>query len=790
MEVSGQTKLRSDLLVTKQEDLGQTVYILKDPKTQRFFRLKNAEYLVASQLDGSFSIPDLASHLRSHFHLNVTEEALSKFIEKLSASRLLESNTADDKTCPSDARTRRWLDGFQDSNRSRLTKALYWKVAYFDPDLFFSRLLPNIRFLFTPTFVGFAMATILFALGITINNWGEISEELYTVISTKSILWALLVMFPIIVFHETAHGMTCKYFGGEVHEMGFLLLYFQPSCFCNVSDSYLFKKKSQRIAVLMAGVFIQSFIWAILTIFWRILTPENAIAQFIFVTIAVSGFISILQFNPLLKTDGYYILSELFGIPNLRAKSFDYLKTRLRSIFLGASKAIHGLTPRDRRIYWAYGIIAFIYSFHFVKFFVLKLEQYFVEQYQGTGFILFWGLALFVVSEPLVESIRGVFPTKVAERKHSLIRHKNLFAGSFLLLGGALLLGLGRWELKVANECILLPFDRADVRAEVAGTIDKIYFDEGQTVHAGEVVARLADYKYVGEKEKTLARINEVNAQLQLMKTGPTKEEIALAQSKVDSAEASVKKAQAQLPIARERMDFAAKNFERSKKMMDEKLLATVAYDEAARDLNIRKREFDEIQHEVEEKRREFIEAGRGLAKVMAGTRAEEIEAKQAEIEGLQSQVRTLEWESAFTSIRSPIDGVITTHFLKQKEKSYLEQGAVICQVADTRKMQIEIPVPEKEVGDVRVGYYVRLKANAYPSRSFDGRVTQIAQSVDQRDRNVRVVMVRSEVDNPELLLKPEMTGYAKIYCGKRTIGELVTRRMVRFIRTEFWSWF
>lgn len=803
MELSRYPQLRKDLLTTEHVEGNQTVYILKDPQTRRFFRLKQLEYQIARQFNGSLSIAELVSCLREHLHLNLSEAVLSKFIDKLEANHLLESalmkerrgdlasSTKTELPLPAqETCSREWMSGRLNSHRSRLSKLLYWKIAYFDPNDLFDRLLPHVRFLFSKGFIGFAISTFIFALIITINNWDEVSDQIQTLYSVTSVLWGFVVMMPIIVFHELAHGMTCKYFGGEVHEMGFLVLYFQPSCFCNVSDSYLFKERSQRIWVMAAGVFIQSFLWAVLTLFWRIVTPESLVSHFLFVTIAVTGLVTLFQFNPLLKLDGYYILAELFAIPNLRSKSFAYLRSRVKSILLGSTEVLQGISRRDRRVYWVYGLVAFAYTFNFLKYFLLKFEHFFVEQYQGTGFILFWSVAIFAVSEPLVQSISHVFPKKVSERKNTLAKHKNLFVTSFLCLGGVLVLTLGRYELKVASECNLLPYARAEVRAEVAGTIDTIYFDEGQTVHAGDVIARLSDYKYGSEMARIAAMISEAQAQLQLMVVGASKEDVALAQSQVDRAEAAIKKAQAQIPIARERVDYATKNFERSKRMFDEKLLASMSFDEAQRDLNIRKRELDEVQHDVEEKRRQYQEAKKSLAKVLAGTRPEEIEAKRAEIEGLRSQVKLLEKESSYTAIRSPIDGVITTHFLKQKEKAFLQQGDVICQVADTRKILTEIPVPEKEVGDVKIGYEVRLKANAYPNREFSGYVTQISDIADQHAKDVRVLIVRSEINNPDLLLKPEMTGYAKIYCGKRTIGELVTRRMVRFIRTEFWSWF
>jgi Cu(I)/Ag(I) efflux system membrane fusion protein len=97
------------------------------------------------------------------------------------------------------------------------------------------------------------------------------------------------------------------------------------------------------------------------------------------------------------------------------------------------------------------------------------------------------------------------------------------------------------------------------------------------------------------------------------------------------------------------------------------------------------------------------------------------------------------------------------------------------------------MPVPENEIGDVRVGQPVVLKARSFPGRTFQGRVTAISPVATENPLE-KVVTVRSEIENPDLLLRPGMSGNAKIIAGDRRIGELLTRRIVRLVRVEFWS--
>src|SRR5207245_2999095 len=84
------------------------------------------------------------------------------------------------------------------------------------------------------------------------------------------VLVAWLVAYTVSAAHEFAHGFTCKRFGGHVHEMGFMLIYLQPAFYCNVSDAWLFAEKSKRLWVTISGPYLESFLWAMAVIVWRV----------------------------------------------------------------------------------------------------------------------------------------------------------------------------------------------------------------------------------------------------------------------------------------------------------------------------------------------------------------------------------------------------------------------------------------------------------------------------------------------------------------------------------------
>ncbi len=132
----------------------------------------------------------------------------------------------------------------------------------------------------------------------------------------------------------------------------------------------------------------------------------------------------------------------------------------------------------------------------------------------------------------------------------------------------------------------------------------------------------------------------------------------------------------------------------------------------------------------------------------------------------------------------------MTTPKVEEKLGQYVERGELIAEVHELRRVNAELSVSEKEIADVRLGQEVTLKARAFPGRSFTGTVTSIATAaVHSAEYGESRIIVATQLENPGLLLKPQMTGTAKIHCGERPAMTLVTRRLVRYLRVEFWSW-
>jgi multidrug resistance efflux pump len=187
---------------------------------------------------------------------------------------------------------------------------------------------------------------------------------------------------------------------------------------------------------------------------------------------------------------------------------------------------------------------------------------------------------------------------------------------------------------------------------------------------------------------------------------------------------------------------------------------------------------------------RQATEADGKLQLLAAGSRPEMIEATEAEIARLEAQQRYLTEQLRLTAVRSPAAGILTTPKVKEKVGEHLDQGDLIVEVYELDRVTPEVLISEKEIADVRPGQKVVLKARAYPGESFHGTVQAIAPAaIEDKGVGRKVFRVTVAMDGPADLLKPEMTGQAKILCGGRTVWHLLTRRVARYVRVEFWSW-
>ena len=561
-------------------------------------------------------------------------------------------------------------------------------------------------------------------------------------------------MLTVTTLHEFAHGLTCKHFGGHVHEMGFLLIYLQPAFYCNISDAWLFPEKSRRLWVTAAGAFFEMTLWALATVAWRLTEPATWVSDVALVIMATSAIKQVFNLNPLIKLDGYYLLSDWLDMPNLRQRSFQYVGARFRRLLGGDQSPQPELTLRERRISLGYGLVAVAFSYWLLSSMLIGFGSYFTWRWHGWGAVLWVGLLVGVVGNVGgTSAIR--WPSWLSPRNHRL-RLIGAVAAALLLL---YVLPL---ELKVGGEVEVAPARNTDVRAQVEGIIEDVFVRERDRVAEGDTLARLTDRDYRARLEMANSELAEKRARLRLLEAGARPEERDVARAAVGKAE--------------ERLRYSQADLERNRR-----LVAIEA---------VPKSDLERVEAEVAVSKRDLEGERARLAMILAGARPEEVAAMREDITHAETQQRQLAEQLARVWVTAPHGGIVTTPKPRERIGENVRAGDLIMEVYAMDSVTAEIAVPEQDIGELHEGQRGSVRLRAYPDRVFDGRVTAIAASAlepeKQRGRIVKATMV---LPNRDGLIKPSMTGYARIACGKRRALDVMTRGIQRYLRLEFWSW-
>ena len=782
---------RSDLEIHREADSG---IIVKDPVTRRFFRFTSVQASAIQLLDGKHDLASIAKTVSEKHQTEVLEAQLEEFFGKLRTLLLL-----DHPYC--------WaqLENAKKGERKSFRNLLSIKIRAFNPDRLLTALEKRLHFFFTRVFSIIVVIAVAIATIISILNAGLLFVSMNSLFSLYSIPLVIVVIFAVITIHEFGHGLTLKHFGGKVEEMGFMLLYFIPAFYCNVSDAWMLKKR-ERILVSLAGGYIQIFIWALATIAWRILAPETVASQMCIIIIAFSGIQTLFNFNPLIRLDGYYMLSDYVEVSNLRPKALAYLKNGFLSIISGtASEANNELNRREKRLLFWYGTSSALFTVALIAIMFGRVGGWIIQEYRFWGIIL--TSLLFLVTVPItkkenVQTSRKLFKGLVIRiRKAPLI-----FMALTLVI---LVIGFLPWQLKISGDFTILASRKVSVTPQVVGNLKKIYVEQGEHVQAGQLLAEIENLELSDAYEETKGELATKRASLDLLKAGSRPEEIEKFSRQVETRQAELSNASRidqERDVRRqtiEKKEAELKNAEsiytRSKELWKDGLIAAMELDRDRTAFEVQQKELAEAKGQLsvlEEnmdrdlaiRRKELNQARSELNMVLAGTRKESIRAEESQVLKLEEKLNILEQQRAMLKIRSPIEGIVTTPYLKNRIGDFLDKGDAFCEIASEGTVIVDMPVPEKEIGDVQEGLPITLKVRGYPRRWYEARVKNIAP-VAAVSGEERTVIVQGELRNPDGSLRTGMTGVGKILCGKRTIFELAFRRAIRWTRTEFWEY-
>jgi putative peptide zinc metalloprotease protein len=717
--------LRKDLVISQQLFEGRTYYVIKDPISLQYFRMTAEDYYLATLFDGVRTFGKIREayavrfpHVRLDYTAEELQERVLRFANDLALMQFLSVQGS---------RLKARFDAQQKQKKKKAglyqlaNQVFFFRFSLFDPDRLFGRMARSIAWIWTKTSLWISIGICLAATLVFILNVDRIHPTMANFFSWKNLglIWVTTILIKSI--HELGHGLTCKHLGAEVHEVGAMALVFTPYFFVNVTDSWTMPNRMHRILVSSAGIYVELVLASFATFLWAIVQP-GPFQDFLFNVMVVAS-VSTLIFNanPLMRFDGYYIMTDLIEVPNLQAKSRALIQHQFTKLLFGHSNdQVLSRMPLPKKRFWLfyiYAVLSWVYGYYVIYSLARFMKPHLAPL--GLEGLAEWFTALALISWvalPLIGFFKSMQLTHKDWKPGGRLRRLMAIGG--IALGVFAVACFVPVELKITRVGAVQLAEPEEVRPEVPGFVEEVLVKEGDQVKAGQPLARLSSR----EIEQNLYAVGQ-------------------------------------------------------------RLRATEAQHQRAIGLD-HPAEQKQIENLLAQFRAKLSESQRDVAALTLRARQD-------------GAVLTRE-NTLLTSTPSALHGRL------------LKPGELFCDIVRLDPMRIKIALNEKQVRYVEQGQRVLLKADAFPGRTFEGKIASkplmfvgqdmpaafsarragdVPTGFDAHGKEVpleRVFTAEIEVQNPDGVLRPGMTGRARIYAGQRPWGKLVLQSLLDLVSLDY----
>ncbi|HEY2410647.1 MAG TPA: site-2 protease family protein [Pirellulaceae bacterium] len=535
-------RLRTDLIVLPHD---AESFVIEDPLSGKFFLIGCKEWSFVSQLDGARTIAVAVGRSASH----MGTEALSEQ-EAISVARwLVEQGLARPVDVLTSAATERKKYG--PKKKPLPFNPLAWKLPLGSPDRLLVAGTPATNWLWSGWFFLVWLLLGTFAVAKIAAHASDLRSLPMEVLDQQNWLRLAIVYCVLKLFHELAHGLACRHFGVPVRQAGIMFLMFAPMPFVDVSRAWRLPSRWQRIVISAAGMYVELFLAFAAICLW---TPAslNTLDR-ICVEFALLASIHTLAFNanPLMRFDGYYILADALGVPNLYNESQQRVSALARYWFAGVD-VVTPPTPLSHRVTTSlYGGLSF--AWRCVSFFGMAAALLARWGWWGIPAVaLLWALWFgvpFLKKRPK----RNDGPASSAARTRQIVSWSTSLSAAALLLA---------WLISPAHLTAPAIVEYAPLtilRAKAAGFVTAVHVEDGQTVAAGQLLLELTNEELLSEL-KTMevgAQQARLKSRLHYLQGELSKQQAELASA--DSFERRASEVRDQLNGLQLRAPFAAK---------------------------------------------------------------------------------------------------------------------------------------------------------------------------------------------------------------------------------------
>jgi putative peptide zinc metalloprotease protein len=494
--------LRNQVQMRFQMFRGERWYVVEDPFTNQFFRIRPEarEFLV--RLGPGRTVGEVWQEcLASNPDHAPGQEDVIKLLAQLHEANLLQYGLPEDSLRLFERHKKRRKKEMQ----AKLLGVLFVRIPLIDPDGFLKRTVPWVGKVFSRAGAAVWIAVVLLALKFAVDNFGALLGQSQGILAPSNLFFLYASLVFLMTLHEFGHAYACRKFGGEVHTMGIMFMLLTPIPYVDASSSWAIRSRWERALVGAAGMIVELFIAALAVIVWANTGPGiiNSLAYNIMFIASVTTLL--FNLNPLLRFDGYYILSDLLDIPSLHTRSIRQLRHLCERHLFGYAKSTSPARSR-KEAGWltAFALASGVYK----VFLFVAITMFVADRFLLLGLIM---AAVCIVTMGIVPLVR--FGSYLLHSPH-LDRHRGRAVGvvaGFLAVVFAVLQWVPVWHSFRAPG-ILKADSFAEVSSASAGRLSEVLVPSGREVRAGEVLYRMSDPELRHRLMLADAEVREVGA--------------------------------------------------------------------------------------------------------------------------------------------------------------------------------------------------------------------------------------------------------------------------------------
>ncbi|MEM7576545.1 MAG: HlyD family efflux transporter periplasmic adaptor subunit [Planctomycetota bacterium] len=487
--------VRNELDVTRHVFRGEVNYVLRDPITFKSHAMGPRDYRALTRIGPQHTLGQVFAQLVDEGTLEPDQQdEYYQFILTLHRLGFLMLPISDDK-----ALYKRYEQVRAAKRKGLWKRVLFYQMPLCNPDAFLNRTVGKFAWLFSKPVAILWAVMLAVSLAVVFQRWGDLTGLLPTLLGIESIILSWLILVGLKVIHEFGHAYACKHYGGHVPEMGAYFIMFTPCAFMDASACWGFTERRDRLMVCLGGMYFESFCAMAALFVWATAPPGFVQGMAYQVFILASLVTLIFNANPLMRFDGYFILSDTLEIPNLRSRSTAYAQSLFNQAVLGVQTADAPNGLGMKVFFVVFAIACAIYR----VFIVLGICSLIAAKL----FVVGMGLALFYIFSELSQVVTKTCKFLWIDPRTADVRYRAIATSVLLLALIPLLVIVTPSPGRVQAAGVVKAEHEHHVAWRTQGVLTERLVEPGRWVRQGEPLARLQDPQLEAQAAAAVSRV-------------------------------------------------------------------------------------------------------------------------------------------------------------------------------------------------------------------------------------------------------------------------------------------